>query len=211
MPRNATTGVFTRVSNSFSQPVFGTLIDPTDADALFDDQDVGLNPPVLAGPVAVVSSSATAFSVGRQGATNPAFDVDASAGTQLAGLRVTGAATAGTVAVAVIDSGSNANLTINAKGSGTIDIGGTSTGKANLGNGNASVNAAVATPAGGSTSARLLFGTTAGFGIYYGSGVPTVSAAQGSIYLRSDGSSGTTRMYINTNGSTTWINVTTPS
>jgi hypothetical protein len=65
-----------------------------------------------------------------------------------------------------------------------------------------------ATPAGGSTSARLLFGTTAGFGIYYGSGAPTVSAAQGSIYLRSDGSSTSTRLYVNTNGSTTWTNFT---
>jgi hypothetical protein len=66
-----------------------------------------------------------------------------------------------------------------------------------------------ATPAGGSTAARLIFGTTAGFGIYYGSGAPTVSAAQGSIYLRSDGSSTSTRLYVNTNGSTTWTNVTT--
>lgn len=67
----------------------------------------------------------------------------------------------------------------------------------------------VATPAGGSTTARLLFGTTDGFGIYYGSGAPTVSAAQGSIYLRSDGSSTSTRLYVNTTGSTTWTNVTT--
>jgi hypothetical protein len=67
----------------------------------------------------------------------------------------------------------------------------------------------VATPAGGSTSARLLFGTTAGFGIYYGSGVPTVSAAQGSMYLRSDGSSTSTRAYINTDGGTTWTAITT--
>ena len=67
----------------------------------------------------------------------------------------------------------------------------------------------VATPAGGATTARLIFGTTAGFGIYYGSGAPTVSAAQGSIYLRSDGSSVSTRLYVNTTGSTTWTNVTT--
>lgn len=66
-----------------------------------------------------------------------------------------------------------------------------------------------ATPAGGSTTARLVFGTTAGFGIYYGSGAPTVSAAQGSLYLRSDGSSTSTRLYVNTTGSTTWTNVTT--
>lgn len=68
--------------------------------------------------------------------------------------------------------------------------------------------ATTATPAGGSTSARLLLGTTAGFGIYYGSGAPTVSAAQGSIYIRSDGSSTSTRLYVNTTGSTTWTNFT---
>lgn len=66
-----------------------------------------------------------------------------------------------------------------------------------------------ATPAGGSSAARLLLGTTAGFGVYYGSGVPTVSAGQGSIYLRSDGSSTSTRLYVNTDGGTTWTNVTT--
>jgi hypothetical protein len=69
--------------------------------------------------------------------------------------------------------------------------------------------AGTATPAGGSTAARLLLGTTSGFGIYFGSGAPTVSAGQGSIYLRSDGLSTSTRLYVNTNGSTTWTNVTT--
>lgn len=75
-------------------------------------------------------------------------------------------------------------------------------------NGVANVAGGTATPAGGSTSARLLLGTTAGFGIYYGSGAPSVSAAQGSIYIRSDGSSTSTRLYVNTDGSTTWTNFT---
>jgi hypothetical protein len=75
-------------------------------------------------------------------------------------------------------------------------------------NNQTTVCSAVATPAAGSTSARLLFGTTAGFGIYYGSGAPTVSAAQGSIYLRSDGTKDN-RLYINTNGATTWTAFTT--
>lgn len=73
----------------------------------------------------------------------------------------------------------------------------------------ANVCASTATPAGGSTSARLVFGTTAGFGVYYGSGAPTVSAAKGSLYLRSDGTTTNDRMYVNTNGSTTWTAVTT--
>ena len=74
---------------------------------------------------------------------------------------------------------------------------------------NVKVNQLSAIPAGGSQSQALNFSSTANFGIFYGSGVPTVSAAQGSLYLRSDGSSTSTRMYVNTNGSTTWTAVTT--
>jgi hypothetical protein len=44
-----------------------------------------------------------------------------------------------------------------------------------------------------------------------GAGDPNtaVSAAQGSLYMRSDGSSTTTRAYINTDGATAWTSVTT--
>ena len=49
----------------------------------------------------------------------------------------------------------------------------------------------------------------AGMGIYFGSGAPTVAAAKGSLYLRSDGSGVADRAYINTNGSTTWTALTT--
>jgi len=71
------------------------------------------------------------------------------------------------------------------------------------------LNASTATPASGSTSARVQLGTTSGFGIYYGSGAPTVSAAKGSFYLRSDGSGTNDRMYVNTDGGTTWTNAVT--
>lgn len=53
--------------------------------------------------------------------------------------------------------------------------------------------------------------STANLGIFVGSGAPTVSAAQGSLYLRTDGSSTSTRLYVNSNGSTTWVAVTTAS
>ncbi len=49
-------------------------------------------------------------------------------GAGAAQLSVTGASTGGTVTIATVDSGSNNNLTINAKGSGTIGIGSVSTG-----------------------------------------------------------------------------------
>ena len=76
----------------------------------------------------ITSSSANSLAVGLNGSTNPAFNVDSSTGSQVAGLNVKGAVTGGTVAISVIDSGSNANISINAKGSGTIAIGSVSTG-----------------------------------------------------------------------------------
>lgn len=42
MPRNPTTGIFDRVSNSFSDPIVNTVIDPGDAIELFNDYDSGL-------------------------------------------------------------------------------------------------------------------------------------------------------------------------
>lgn len=72
----------------------------------------------------------------------------------------------------------------------------------------ATLASGTATPAGGSTSARALLGTTAGFGIYYGSGAPTVSAAAGSLYIRTDNAGANLRLYSNTTGSTTWAAIT---
>lgn len=76
----------------------------------------------------ITSASANALAVGLNGTTTPAFNVNASTSLQAAGLNITGAATGGTVAIAAIDSGSNTNITINAKGTGTIGIGSVSTG-----------------------------------------------------------------------------------
>lgn len=68
-----------------------------------------------------------------------------------------------------------------------------------------------AVPAGGTAATGLRFSSTANLGIFFGSGVPTLSAAQGSLYMRTDGSTTSTRMYINTNGTTGWTAVTTAS
>lgn len=64
-------------------------------------------------------------------------------------------------------------------------------------------------PAGGTAGVGFTFTTTPNLGIFVGSGVPTLSAAQGSLYVRTDGSSTSTRLYVNTNGTTGWTNVTT--
>jgi len=66
-----------------------------------------------------------------------------------------------------------------------------------------------AIPAGGTAGAGLLVSSATNFGVFFGSGAPTLAAAQGSLYLRSDGSSTSNRAYINTDGGTTWTALTT--
>lgn len=75
-------------------------------------------------------------------------------------------------------------------------------------NGYIQVNSDDATPAGGAVNTGLFLGVSA-IGVYFGSGAPTVSAAKGSLYLRSDGTTTNNRMYVNTDGGTTWTAVTT--
>lgn len=71
----------------------------------------------------------------------------------------------------------------------------------------ASNGAAIA--AGGTVDQGLFVSATPGFGIYFGSGAPTITAIKGSMYLRSDGSGPGDRAYINTDGSTTWTAIVT--
>jgi len=80
------------------------------------------------GQLVGTTSQANAIAVGQNGTTTPAFRVDASTASQTGGLKITGSALNGTVAVAVTDTSGNTNLTINALGTGTIGIGSVSTG-----------------------------------------------------------------------------------
>jgi len=78
--------------------------------------------------VTIASTSASALAVGANGATNPVLKVNANTASVATGLSITGAAASGGLALAVISSGTDEALTINAKGSGTITIGSVSTG-----------------------------------------------------------------------------------
>lgn len=69
------------------------------------------------------------------------------------------------------------------------------------------VEAATSAPAGGAANTGVMLSSTANFGIFFGSGAPTLSAGQGSLYLRTDGSSTITRIYVNVGGST-WTHIT---
>lgn len=80
------------------------------------------------GLVTVTSSSSSAFAVGRTGTTDSAFKVDASVGSAATGVLITGRAAAAGASISAISSAVNEGLTIDAKGSGLITLGGTSTG-----------------------------------------------------------------------------------
>lgn len=67
----------------------------------------------------------------------------------------------------------------------------------------------MATPNGINPEFNGGIGLGGGVKVTTGSGAPTHSAAKGSLYIRTDGTSTSTRMYINTNGATTWTNFTT--
>lgn len=69
-------------------------------------------------PIIITSNSAGAFTVGRQGVTNPAFLVDASAGSSVTGIKVVAAAAAGGVRIEALSSGSNEGINYRSKGTG---------------------------------------------------------------------------------------------
>jgi len=82
----------------------------------------------ISSTLSVASPSASALTVGLGGGSNPALQVDASTASSATGIKIKSAAAAGGAALSVITSGTNENLTIDAAGSGTITLGGTSTG-----------------------------------------------------------------------------------
>lgn len=71
--------------------------------------------------------------------------------------------------------------------------------------GDITADSATAPAAGG--MAAFLASSTANFGIFVGSGAPTIVAAQGSLYLRTDGTTTNDRIFVR--GASAWIAITT--
>lgn len=115
---------------------------------------------------------------------------------QARSLVVTGAAVTDSVTISV----TGGNLTITP----TTIVGGDVAGLQKL-----TAYAGTGIAAGGTTGAGVTFTSAANFGVFPGSGAPTLSAAKGSLYLRSDGTTTNNRAYINTDGGTTWTALTT--
>jgi hypothetical protein len=77
--------------------------------------------------------------------------------------------------------------------------------------GAATILSGTAIPVGGTAGAGYKMSSTTNLGIFFGSGAPTLNAAKGSLYLRTDGSATSDRMYINTDGANAWTPVITAS
>lgn len=158
----------------------------------------------VTGAITGTSTSASALTVGANGATNPVLKVNANTASVATGLHVTGAAAAGGLAVSVISSGTNENLTIDAKGSGTVSINATGTGGITL----ARAVTASSTIAG--ANSILSSHATAGVGYATGAGGAvtqitsrttgvTVNKAAGAITLVSAAGSTTSAAFTVTN------------
>jgi hypothetical protein len=110
----STTGTGTTIALSASPTLTGTLS--------------------ITGNEAITSSSTQCFAVGQSGFTNPAFSVNCSiSGAQATGIQVNGNAVGSGLAISTTSSGNNENLSIDAKGSGTITLNGTATGSITMG------------------------------------------------------------------------------
>jgi hypothetical protein len=154
---------------------------------------------IAGGTTTITSTSASALTVGRQGATDPVLKVNAATGSVATGISITGAAATGGVAVAAISSGTDEALTINAKGSGAIGIGSVSTGAV-------TITPALTANASAGVTAR---NTAKAFGYAtYSAGTPTLQTGSFNIASITDSDTGYIRFtFTNAMANATYVAV----
>ena len=77
--------------------------------------------------------------------------------------------------------------------------------------GNLTTSTSTLTAGGDASKGKIIMysGSTGGVEITAGTGAPTISAPKGSLYLRKDGTGTNDRIYVNTDGGTTWTYLVT--
>lgn len=129
-------GAFVTFNGALGTPSSGTVTNLTGTASININGTVGATTPTTGSFTSLAysttltgtSTNASALAIGRQGATNPVLQVDASAATVVTGIKITGAAATGRVSLAAISSGVDEGLSIDARGAGTIRLGASSTG-----------------------------------------------------------------------------------
>jgi DNA-binding transcriptional MerR regulator len=124
---SGTTSISTSIGNSkitSAMIVNGTIT----GDDLASDIAITTTGAISSGALTVTSSGTSTLAVGRQGATSPALQVDASTASSVTGLKVKAGAAGGGLALSTVGGNTNEVLTIDAKGSGAITLANSSTG-----------------------------------------------------------------------------------
>lgn len=134
------TGTGTVVAMRTSPSLITPILDVATGTSLaLNGATIGTNALAITGTVAisstltsaahtVTSTSGSCIVAGPSGATNSTLNVDCGTVSSVAGLNIIGGVTGGPVRITLTDPAANTSLTINAKGTGTIGIGNTSTG-----------------------------------------------------------------------------------
>lgn len=112
------------------------------------------------GATTITTVSSNGLTVGPNGATNPTLHVNASIASEATGISIVGAAAGAGVNLRALSSGTDENLTINAKGAGTITFAPTSTGAISLARATSITGAATVTSASANALAVGLAGAT---------------------------------------------------
>src|SRR5260221_3205208 len=167
------------------------------------------NPTISNGQISLngITSGFMSFSVNALGNT-----LNAQSSTNSSNILIGNVGTsAGSLTLAGLTSGS-AVISCSAT-AGSLQLGGGNLIVDNAGNlfTNSSIRVGTSTApiAGGDVNHAYTMSNTSGFGIYYGSGAPTITAAQGSLYLNTTGATNVTRAYLNTTGSNVWTAINT--
>lgn len=172
-------------------------------------RNTGIGDSALYGTTTGTENTAIGYNAGvtHTGNTGTFVGKGADANAGLSSVTVVGAGVVATASNTFVIPG---GITFHAAADDTTDIGSASL-KFGYGYFGKSVSAwaGTAIPAGGTAGRGFLLSSTSNFGVFFGSGAPTLTAAKGSLYMRSDGSGTTNRAYINTDGGTTWTALTT--
>ena len=168
------------------------------------------------GGVRSTLSSTTALAIAKAG-TDYALQVDTSTASAVTGLKVTSAAAAGGLALSTLSTGANENLSIDAKGSGTISLGATSTGSTLFGGGYGSTGVSISAAGNISTNGTLLTDTSVSTpSIITASGALGITPASGSnlnvtLATTGDFAVNTNQLYVDTSTTRVGIGTASPS
>lgn len=187
---------------------------------VFSSLTVTPGPISLTGTTAINTAGAAVTTIGT-GGTGAVNIGNTTGNTAVTGTLTASAgfiATTGGLTVSAGGASITGATTINTAGGASTTIGTGGTGVVNIGNatGNTSFTGSIQTTSAVTSGGNVILNTanTAfvfqnGIQIISGTGAPGVNAPQGSLYLRTDGSTVNDRAYIATNGTGAWTPITT--